>query len=144
MISFTPGGHRYLRLAGGLLVALLLLSACGGGGGGGKESQPTPSAFYDEKAIFQEAGKVQAQIVTAIESGDAAALLQLLEQNVGIQLEGGLDLASPEMQDLARAVAEARPSAAYPGLVFYEATYGGETLSFYLIQEEGVWKLGGL
>lgn len=125
-------------------LAVLVLVACGGGGEKAEKTKPTPSPFYDEQTIIRETRGVQAEIVKAIESGDAAALGTLLEQNVGIQLEGEMDLASPEIQELAQALAEARPVKAYPGLVFYEATYGGETLSFYIIEEEGVWKLGGL
>ncbi|GEM_PF-2530451 len=138
---------RLMPLSLLLITLLSLASACGGGSGGGGETEKTPPSatpYYDEKAIIEEARTAQNQIVSALESGESTALLGLLEQNVGIQMEGELDLTSPELrEELARALSEAQPVKVYPGMVFYETTYAGETLSFYIIQEEGTWKLGG-
>lgn len=144
MVRLSPVSHPYLRLAGILLAGVLLLTACGGGDGGKESARTNSTPYYDEAAIIEESRSVQSEIVAAINSGDAAVLLGLLEKNVAEQIGGELDPASPEMRALGQALAAARPVRAYPGLVFYETAYGDETLSFYIIQEEGTWKLGGL
>ncbi|MBM3131688.1 MAG: hypothetical protein FJZ95_01475 [Chloroflexi bacterium] len=127
-----------------IALGLLASAACGGGGEKTEKVKPLESPFYDEKALITSTRAVTTGIVSAIESGDTAALLSLIEENVRLQIGEGIDLTSPEAQELARALAGAKPVKAYPGIVFYETTLGGETLSFYIIEEEGTWKLGGL
>ncbi|MDD5093793.1 MAG: hypothetical protein PHV74_05360 [Dehalococcoidia bacterium] len=127
-----------------LALSLLVSSACGGSDEKTEKAKPSESPLYNEKALITDTQAVTTEIVTAIEAGDTAALLSRIEENVRLQIGEELDLTSPQVKELARALAEAKPVKAYPGIVFYETALGGETLSFYIIEEEGTWKLGGL
>jgi hypothetical protein len=105
-------------------------------------SAATPTPTFDEKVVIQETQKVGQTIADAIAAGDSRAVIAHLEHSTQLQLFD-LDLASPKAQQLAAAITGARVTRTFSNMAFYESTLGTETITFYYIKEDGVWKLAG-
>ena len=79
---------------------------------------------------------------SAISSGNVQQVLSQLDASTRLQLTD-LDLSSPKAQQVALALANARVTQELKSMIFYKATLGPDEISFYMIREEGKWKLCG-
>lgn len=127
-----------------LVVLFLLLIGCGSKSPGSTSTSSTtaPQNKFDEKAAIAETKVVVKSISEDISSGSTEKVLAQLEASARLQMSD-LDLASPEAKQLAQAIADAKVTRTLPNMVFYESALGSETITFYIIKEDGVWKLGG-
>jgi len=127
-----------------LVVLSLLLIGCGSKSPGSTLTSSTTASQnkFDEKAAIAEIKIIVKSISEDISSGSTEKVLAQLEASARLQMSD-LDLASPEAKQLATAIASAKVTQTFPNMVFYESALGSETITFYIIKEDGVWKLGG-
>ena len=89
-----------------------------------------------------ETKEVLKSISAAVTSGSKEQVMNQLEASARLQISN-LDLAKPQAQEIAAALFNAKVTQTYATMVEYESTLGTETISFYMIKEEGTWKLAG-
>jgi hypothetical protein len=99
---------------------------------------------FDEATSREETMKVVKKAADAISHGNKKALMNELDESTVYQLDGDLDLSVPGAKLLADGLRNAKAVEVHPYIVFYEMTIQSETWSFYVSNEEGEWKIGGL
>ena len=99
-----------------------------------KWAATTPSVFESKEALKS--------IADAVSSGNKELLLKQLEASARLQISN-LDLSNPKAQEISVALSTAKVTETYLSMVVYETTLGSETISFYMIKEDGTWKLAG-
>ncbi len=144
MASRIPKERLALSFALVGVAALVLIGiaagpACGGGGEDGDTA-----ASFDEAAVREEASKVVGRAAEAMSAGDEAAFLEAVDNSLTAQIGEDLDLSSARAAELAQALSDAEVVEVRADIVFYEMTVDSETYSFYVLREDGEWKLGGL
>ena len=127
-----------------LVVLSLLLTGCGSKSPSSTSTSSTtaPQNKFDENTVIAETKIVVKSISEDIFSGFTQKVLAQFEASARLQMSD-LDLNSPEAKQLATAIASAKVTQTFPNMVFYESTLGTETITFYIIKEDGKWKLGG-